>query len=469
MKFSWKMVICNILIIAVLFSAGGYFMIRQNYTAAFDSAAAGNRNQHLLEKYAVESKLMNTVVNELPITQEVIKESGTQITNYLGEQSKYICIFDENGEQVFNSLPDGFDKDFITQSKENTGSYLIRKSGGYTYMILTSEIKSVKYTVSLLSAYDLTGVFNERDRQLRMFLFMDAVIVLLSVIVIFLISKLLTKPIEKLNAASKKIADGAYGELTNIKTSDEIGQLSQSFDRMSEAIKANINNLNDEIERKDRFVSGFSHEMKTPMTTIIGYSDLLRSKDCAPDLRQKSADYIYRESKRLEELSLKLMDLLKITEQPVEAAVFSAVNLQKDIESSLSPQFTDSKLVVDFESGNILADRALTVCLLRNLAENALKSKPKDNAVYISGKVQDDRYHIEIRDNGCGISAEDLKHITEPFYMADKSRARANGGNGLGLAICELIAKEHGTELQFDSKLGKGTAVSFSLEVPYEA
>lgn len=469
MKFSWKLVICNIIIIAIFFSVGGYFMVNQNFKAAFDSSVSGNRNQHSLEKYAVESKLMNTVVNAQPVTQDIIRESGAQITNYLGEQSKSICVFDENGSPVFNSLPEDVGDEFVSEVLANKGSYLIRENNKHTYMLIASLMESGKYSVTLLSAYDITGVFTERDRQLLTYIALDIIIIIISVLIIFLVSKLLTKPIEKLNAVSKQIADGAYGELTGIKSSDEIGQLSRSFDQMSEAIQTNINKLNDEIERKDRFVSNFSHEMKTPMTTIIGYADLIRSKDCPPDLRQKSADYIYRESKRLEELSLKLMDLLKLTEKPILKKPFSTINLQKDIENSLLPQFTDVKLELSFEESLILADRSLLISLIRNLAENAKKSDPKDKAVYLCGRINDETYRFEVKDNGCGIGESDLKHIAEPFYMADKSRSHAQGGNGLGLAICELIAKAHNTKLEFNSTEGRGTIVSFSLEVHHEA
>ena len=102
---------------------------------------------------------------------------------------------------------------------------------------------------------------------------------------------------------------------------------------------------------------------------------------------------------------------------------------------------------------------------LRNLIDNSKKSNPKDKVITVLGKNEGNKYKISVEDNGSGIPKEDLPRILESFYMVDKARARENGRNGIGLSICEKIAKLHNTKLIIESELNKGTCVSFYLEV----
>lgn len=102
--------------------------------------------------------------------------------------------------------------------------------------------------------------------------------------------------------------------------------------------------------------------------------------------------------------------------------------------------------------------------LLYNLIDNARKASDEGSVIHVLGTKIENSYMLCISDEGCGIPQEVLQRITEPFYMVDKSRARADGGAGLGLALCEKIARLHGTRLRFESDLGKGTQVSITFE-----
>ena len=126
-------------------------------------------------------------------------------------------------------------------------------------------------------------------------------------------------------------------------------------------------------------------------------------------------------------------------------------------------------VAVQAEPALVRAEPSLLLSLVYNLADNACKASPAGETVTISGRWEADDYRIAVVDHGRGIPAEHLDKITEPFYMEDKSRARRQGGAGLGLALCKRIADLHGTRLTFDSQAGRGTTVTLCLSVVEEA
>ena len=132
----------------------------------------------------------------------------------------------------------------------------------------------------------------------------------------------------------------------------------------------------------------------------------------------------------------------------------------------LEPSFWDSgiSLMLSAGPGVIWGEADLLESLVVNLCDNARKASPAGSVVSLIGTAEEGGYRICVRDHGSGIAPEELLRVTEPFYMVDKSRARAQNGAGLGLALCAAVAQVHGTALEFTSALGKGTTVSLLLK-----
>ena len=160
------------------------------------------------------------------------------------------------------------------------------------------------------------------------------------------------------------------------------------------------------------------------MTSILGYADLLRRGTLSPEEQASAADYIFSEGKRLERLSLKLLDLYLAQHQ--QPALFRS--------------------------------------LLLNLVDNSRKALEKGGRIALTCTMTETGCRLTVEDNGRGMPPEVLAHLTEAFYRVDKSRARAQGGAGLGLALCERIAVLHGGAIHFASTPGQGTTVTVSLE-----
>ena len=214
-------------------------------------------------------------------------------------------------------------------------------------------------------------------------------------------------------------------------------------------------------DRQSRFVADLTHELKTPLTSMIGYADLLRSAPLDESRRRAAADAIYHESTRLESLSQQLLALQGLQTDGVTLGSVPVAAVFADVARSLP----DAALDCDAPAGaTVRADRVLLADLLRNLVLNALHAEPKDGTVHLTCAEAGGQWRLTVRDNGCGIPAGALPHLTEPFYRVDKARARANGGSGVGLALCAEIAAAFGTELEFESTPGEGTTVAICLQ-----
>ena len=330
-------------------------------------------------------------------------------------------------------------------------------------MIFSSYCTISNVSIYIVNMYDITSIYEERTRQLKDIMYADIIIIIIASVFVSIFSKILTRPIEKLNEASKKIALGKFNERVNIKSNDEIGELASSFNIMAEEIENRINSLNLSIKQKDDFISGFSHEIKTPMTAIIGYSDLLRLKKCDDETRITALNYIYSESKRLEELSYKLLSLMELSKDKIE---LKKLNIKSFILKTCRRIILENiEIKVDLEDCIVKADESLLEVVIRNLIQNAKKAEPKDLCIYITGKRRGNKYVISIIDTGFGIPKEHINRVTEDFYMVDKSRSRKNGGTGIGLSLCKKILELHGSKINIESEENIGTKVYFELEV----
>jgi len=235
--------------------------------------------------------------------------------------------------------------------------------------------------------------------------------------------------------------------------------------RISE-LERSIENLENVAARREEFIGSFAHELKTPLTAIIGYADMLRSKDMSPKTRFTAAGYIFSEGKRLEALSLKLMDIIVAGRQSFEPKRYEVGYFIRSVAAVTVPSLSNEGITLDmrWEPGEIEVEPDLFKTLMINLVDNARKASRKGDVIELFGKAEDGGYALYVRDHGRGIPKEELSRITEPFYMIDKSRSRAQNGAGLGLALGARIAELHNTKLEYDSEVGKGTTVRILLK-----
>lgn len=224
--------------------------------------------------------------------------------------------------------------------------------------------------------------------------------------------------------------------------------------------------MKEDMERKNQFVGNFTHELKTPMTSIIGYSDLIRSETLTREEEIKAANYIFSEAKRLERLSLKLLEIFVLNNEDITFIKMSPKSLIENIVGVLKNDYKNRRIKLSYscEKGSCYMEPDLMRSLITNLIDNAGKAIEKEGEIKISCNMTENGCIIQVKDNGKGMPQYAINRITEAFYRVDKSRARKKGGAGLGLALCAKIVELHKGKINIDSKEGIGTIITIYIE-----
>ena len=226
-----------------------------------------------------------------------------------------------------------------------------------------------------------------------------------------------------------------------------------------------IEQLRQSVERQERFVGSFAHEMKTPMTSLIGYAELIRSGTLTQEEQAEAAGYLYSEGKRLESLSRKLLELLVIRQKGIPLIPASPGELVEQLARQLEPVYRGKgiHILCDCEEGMCLIEPDLMWSLLLNLADNAQKSMEGGGELRFQQEMTENGCVIRVLDSGRGIPPQALEHLTEAFYRVVKARSRKQGGFGLGLALCQEIAGLHNGSLRFANRPEGGACVTVEL------
>jgi signal transduction histidine kinase len=294
-----------------------------------------------------------------------------------------------------------------------------------------------------------------------------AVALAVSIIVAALIAFSIARPLDRIAKAAEEIAAGNYDQQLDISTPTEVSRLATSFNSMARQVKAALQSQRD-------LVANVSHELKTPLTSIQGFSQALLDGTAADDeARERAAGIIHEEAARMRRLVDELLDLARLeagevtfAREPVDVA-----ELLHDCAARFAPRSEEAGVLREVEALSALppvtgdADRLGQV--FSNLVDNALKharGAAGGGRVGLHAGLEEGRVAVSVTDNGPGIPAADLPRIFERFYQVDKSRARRGSGVGLGLAIAREIIQAHGGRIGVESVEGLGTR--FRVELP---
>ena len=199
------------------------------------------------------------------------------------------------------------------------------------------------------------------------------------------------------------------------------------------------------------------------MTSIMGYSESLLNVRLSERQKKQALQNIHSAGVRMEQMSAKLLALVGMYEnEAIRREELSLRDLLEQVreETRALPAARNVTLLVEFqEDMRILGDRELLCSLFVNLVHNVCKASDPGGKVLVSARGRT----VTVEDKGCGIPEKDLPHVTEAFYMADKSRSRSEGGSGLGLALGQRIVQLHGGTMEIESKAGEGTRVSVTF------
>lgn len=460
MKFGHKLTLALLSVLALVLSLTTVWTQERQFDHALDAIRQSGQAEWQRESMAFQAGLGSDTGKPLDIRAWSYLAGLARQGNH-----SLLAVYDETGQSLASTMPITLAQAELTRDvpgAETLQSRIVTGTDGTRYLLYTGLLIHPEGCLTFVSAQNLGSIFSDRALRLRDAVLGQTAALAVAALLTLLLCRRLVRPLEQLDAASREIAAGAYDRRVALPGNDEIAGLSRSFDAMAAAVEEKIHALEQHLQEREDFVAAFTHELKTPMTSMLGYADLLRGAEVPAATQQKAANFIYHESKRLEALSERLMDLMRLngTEPPaLEPVQLSAIFHQ--VLRALPAE--EPTLSVAASTFTVQAQPELLCDLLYNLVQNARHATPPDGQITLEATEQGDAVTLTVRDTGCGIPAEDLERITEPFYMVDKSRARQQGGSGIGLALCARIAALHGTRLQFESTPGKGTAVRFTL------
>ena len=393
------------------------------------------------------------------LEQNFEKETLSHIVLMESRDNTDVVIADRAGKILATSSPHLDIKAYLQRlgaSVPYDGQVLENNWQDEKYIATVSPIQKQQKTIGYVFMFQNTDSIHAlMERLNKHFLIVGLVSGLVTIVVIIVLSRKLARPLIEMKEATLKMSKGDFTVALSTNGQDELSDLANAIQLLS-------NDLNHLREERKEFLSSIAHELRTPITFIKGYTDILYKRDLSERDRQKYLRIIIEETNRLSRLIKDLFDLAKMDEN---AFVINKECLHMDdfvasIEAKLRPAFHEKQidLFVQCEAGlTLLADTIRLEQIFLNLLNNALTYCSSGDSTFLQVERNNHFVSIIIKDTGKGIPQKDLPYIFERFYRVDKSRTRANGGLGLGLAIVKELVQAHGGEITVVSEENKGT------------
>ncbi len=460
MKFWQKIFVGTLIIFVLAFDTGAYILTSH----AYDFNRKRETESGIREQSVILSSMTERIANAEHIyadaaeNQERLTALLEPFAEYYRPQGVILALYE--GEQAVYAdlqVPDTKLLQFESTEHKNTMDGM---AGGRRYVFVASKIPDYPH-LTLVYARDISQLDGFRREVSRVFILLNlAVMAAMGTAVYFLLQHM-TKPIKQLSVMSAEIAGGAYDGRITLNRSDELGQLEHNFNRMAESIEENMAQLAQAASDRQQFIDDLTHEMKTPVTSILGYAEYLQKMNSTEEERELAAGHLYDSALRLKNLSEKLLELAYLRGEKIQMEKVRTADLFRNLESMTGAVIGKGqlRLCMQAEIEEVTGDETLLLSLLINLVENAAKASCPRGKIFVRAYCADGHPVLSVGDEGHGMAEEEILKVKEPFYRVDKSRSRKFGGVGLGLSIVSQIAALHGAKMEIDSAPGKGTTV----------
>lgn len=355
-----------------------------------------------------------------------------------------------------------------TNQEQKVGAVILDNEGVpclYTY----SKIQITDNTYTVYTGRDISAIYHYREEQIKLFIRASLPLTLACVLVLAIIIYFITRKVKHLQDEAQKVAAGDYSAQIEIRGDDEFSELGRQFNHMIDSVNANMRQIQQVSENRKLFIGDLTHEIKSPLTSIIGYSELLKNVKLTDE--KKLHDYagkIHEDGKYIEQLSNSLTQMVLMNGQNLDRGMTDLSELLKQTMAMAWDMLKGYH--IPFETAIVpgvkkFANASLFQSLVINLLKNACKASSPGTVI----KVTLSPDGLSVADQGKGIPLEELERIREPFYQVEnKARTRqGKSGLGLGLPLCIKIAELHGWQLIIQSKVAIGTVVTIFFNKEY--
>lgn len=399
----------------------------------------------------------NTIVETLQANPDVPR---SQLLKAFVPENGIIRVIDQNGEELIPTITKSesytqLAYEFIDHEKRT----IEKDEQGHYIAVVMKPIIWENGEVATLQVANFLIALDEMMHTLFYVLVAASLIILIpTVIAGNLLSKFVLQPIQKLIETMKINIHDKNWQLIEVEneSKDELYEMVTTFNELMRQLK-------ESFKKQEQFVSDASHELKTPLSIIKSYAELLKRRGKAnPELITESIDVIEQEAERMQLLVNQLLDLAK-NKQAFPHEPIDLVPLVKKVHRIFADAY-DRKIHLDIAEKSVLikGNEKQIEQVVYILLSNAIKYSEKEIALHLYVKQQ--FAVLDVIDKGIGIPEEEQKRIFDRFYRVDKARSRQTGGTGLGLAIANEIVKHHGGTIEVVSEIGKGS--TFTVNIP---
>ncbi len=462
MKFKWKIVLLCVLIYLFSISLLAVLVSEQIYSDSINTEI----ERSLDEESSLHSSITLYLLGSIKEKTESInlEDYALRLNDMLKGDRLFLEFYTKDLELLSSSCPFKIEQanNYLEAACSKGRNYILIWNAGRHYLLINDVLEMDGQFMPFTYIKDINWVDQSRTEHYLLFIRSGFTGLLLIVLLAYILSKLLLKPLEQLGLSARRITHGQYAERVPLESNDEIGNLALQFNTMAAAVEEHVQELQREDEHKQRFIDNLSHEMRTPLTAIIGYAETLKKIKYDEITFFTGLNYIHNEGLRLQRLFSSLMNLSLLRETKLELEKVAGEILLRDALQMMEPLAASRDIKLLSACDNITeftVNRDLMKDVFGNLMENAIRASAPHSQIIVGCATEENSKYIFVRDEGCGISPDELQKISEPFYRVDKSRSRTEGGLGLGLAICQGIVEKHGANLQINSTVGQGTEV----------
>ena len=464
LKFKFKSIIFSIMKIIMIFVTvvviGFEIFSYRSITNYYESALVGA----MLNQAKYNQVLYTNYLSRYDLSEIVIGDKNS----FYRDNISQVQILDNSSNVLFDSQgSSNIGKKIKTQdvNNANKGEYsyqkIKNKKTGEEVIALSYPLSDNQKQIGILRLISSTSKVKENvNNQMIVFVFFGLIIYLFALIVSYYAAKKWTVPIKKLTKVGERLAQGDFKVKANESGKNEISELGQTLNYMSE-------NIVKREDMKNDFISSVSHELRTPLTSIKGWAITLQSKEIQKNEEMLSQGLIIIENEG-ERLSLMVEDLLNFSRLSSSSFQYEKENLNiveivREVYHQLYPRSLNEKINFEFKTAydNIIVDcdknRIKEVFI--NIIDNAMKFTDKEGHVDLMITKDDDNVVIEIKDDGEGIKEDEIPFVSSKFFKGSSSKSQT----GLGLSIREEIVKAHDGKLIIKSKYTEGTSVTVVL------
>lgn len=453
-QLGFYFLIVTLLIESVLFLSLYYSLVNTRVNEEMTALLKrGNSHRDVLEKY----------FDSQTISHVALMESEAETTVVITNADKKVLA---KSNQIDSTIKKHITE--MTTSANHNGTIIENHWKTANYICTVSPIVIEGKTEGYVYMFNRTSSIKHMiDGLTKQFIIAGIVTFILTAITIFLLSRLLTKPLLRMKHATEKMSRGDLSVSLTTTRNDEIGELAASIQTLA-------SDLHYMKKERSEFLASIAHELRTPLTYVRGYADIVLKEETSPRLRQRYLTIIKDESDYITNL---VQDLFLLAQ--LEKHNFSIQVKEVHLQTFLTRIVTKLNIMSEEKHINValICPSSLSIPLdeqrfeqvIVNILTNAYRHSAEHSEITIS--VTDHQTHIEIsiQDTGEGIPEENIPHIFERFYRVDKARSRATGGTGLGLTIVKEIVELHDGNITVESKINEGTCFTITLPLKKES